>query len=80
MSSRARKADVEDFNCGRREVLVATEAVGVGLNLNINRVLFWDLVKIDGGRRRNFRHLEIRQMAGRAGRYISEFSAGEVCV
>jgi len=60
------------------DVLVASDAVGMGLNLNVRRVVFSALKKFDG---RNMRYLtprEARQIAGRAGRYGGEYGEGGV--
>lgn len=65
--------DTSDLN-----VLVASDAIGMGLNLNISRIIFSTMMKFDGF---NFRELtisEIKQIAGRAGRYGSKFPVGEV--
>eukprot|EP00602_Paraphysomonas_sp_CaronLab_P001007 CAMPEP_0185033648 /NCGR_PEP_ID=MMETSP1103-20130426/22779_1 /TAXON_ID=36769 /ORGANISM="Paraphysomonas bandaiensis, Strain Caron Lab Isolate" /LENGTH=626 /DNA_ID=CAMNT_0027569993 /DNA_START=118 /DNA_END=1995 /DNA_ORIENTATION=- len=60
------------------DVLVASDAVGMGLNLAIKRVVFSSLVKFDGTETRRLLTSEIKQIAGRAGRYGSEFEQGEV--
>ena len=61
------------------EVLVASDAVGMGLNLNISRVIFASLSKYDGTEVRPLNPSEVRQIAGRAGRFRSRFgTAGEV--
>lgn len=49
--------------------MVATDAIGMGLNLPIRRVIFMDTEKFDGVERRELRPEEIQQIAGRAGRY-----------
>jgi hypothetical protein len=59
-------------------VLVASDAIGMGLNLNISRVVFSTLHKFDGYKRRLLTDSEIKQIAGRAGRYRSIFPTGEV--
>lgn len=60
------------------EVLVASDAVGMGLNLNIQRVIFASLSKFDGESVRPLEPTEVKQIAGRAGRYRSLYAAGEV--
>jgi superfamily II RNA helicase len=60
------------------EVLVASDAIGMGLNLNIARVVFSTMYKFDGHQRRPLTDSEIKQIAGRAGRYRSIFPTGEV--
>ncbi|CAH9105127.1 unnamed protein product [Cuscuta europaea] len=60
------------------DVLVASDAIGMGLNLNISRIIFSTLKKFDGVDIRDLSVSEIKQIAGRAGRYGSEFPIGEV--
>ncbi|KAM7280008.1 hypothetical protein ACFE04_007142 [Oxalis oulophora] len=60
------------------DVLVASDAIGMGLNLNISRIIFSTMKKFDGFERRNLTVSEIKQIAGRAGRYGSKFPVGEV--
>lgn len=60
------------------DVLVASDAVGMGLNLNIKRVLFSTTTKFDGTSRRPLEPSEVKQIAGRAGRFGSEFPHGYV--
>lgn len=50
------------------DILVATDAVGMGLNLSINRIVFSEVVKFDGKKRRQLTISEIKQIGGRAGR------------
>ena len=60
------------------DVLVASDAVGMGLNLNIKRVVFATLKKFDGEGMRELRPAEVKQIAGRAGRYSSDHPEGYV--
>lgn len=60
------------------EVLVASDAVGMGLNLNIQRVIFASMQKYDGAAIRPLEPSEVRQIAGRAGRFGSRYEAGQV--
>lgn len=60
------------------DVLVASDAIGMGLNLNISRIIFATLEKFDGVCHRELTVPEIKQIAGRAGRYGSKFPFGEV--
>ncbi|KAK4383772.1 DExH-box ATP-dependent RNA helicase DExH16, mitochondrial, partial [Sesamum angolense] len=60
------------------DVLVASDAIGMGLNLNISRIIFSTLRKFDGVETRELTVSEIKQIAGRAGRYKSKFPVGEV--
>ena len=58
------------------DYLVATDAIGMGLNLNINHVTFSSLKKFDGRLNRNLNVSEISQIAGRAGRYKNDGTFG----
>lgn len=69
LSPRTRNAQVELYQNGDVEVLVATDAIGMGLNLDIDHVAFAGLVKFDGQRVRSLLPHEIGQIAGRAGRF-----------
>lgn len=60
------------------DTLVASDAIGMGLNLNISRIIFSKLEKFDGMETRELTVPEIKQIAGRAGRYGSKFPVGEV--
>ncbi|CAH8276649.1 unnamed protein product [Arabidopsis lyrata] len=60
------------------DVLVASDAIGMGLNLNISRIIFSTLQKFDGSETRDLTVSEIKQIAGRAGRFRSKFPIGEV--
>ena len=55
-------------------ILVASDVIGMGLNLRIRRIVFKNLRKFDGKSVRPLTHREIRQIAGRAGRYGGEYS------
>lgn len=68
------------FNAPRSgvNVLAASDAVGMGLNLSIRRIVFTTLTKYDGRRERQLTPAEIRQIAGRAGRFGSRYPAGTV--
>ncbi len=69
LSPRTRNAQVEIYENKKVDYLVATDAIGMGLNLNINHVCFTSLEKYDGRYNRNLNPNEIGQIAGRAGRY-----------
>ena len=69
LSPRTRNAQVEVYENKNVDYLVATDAIGMGLNLNINHVSFSSLEKFDGKHNRNLTPNEIGQIAGRAGRY-----------
>jgi ATP-dependent RNA helicase SUPV3L1/SUV3 len=64
-----RRREAERFAVGASDVLVATDAIGMGLNLPIRRVLFSTLTKFDGVGDRELSVSEVHQIAGRAGRY-----------
>ncbi len=64
-----RRKQVEGFLSGRMQYVVSTDAIGMGLNLPIRRIIFMDTEKFDGHDRRELKPEEIQQIAGRAGRY-----------
>tara|TARA_B100000989_G_scaffold296282_1_gene279203 strand:- start:426 stop:2975 length:2550 start_codon:yes stop_codon:yes gene_type:complete len=69
LSPRTRNAQVEVYENQNVDYLVATDAIGMGLNLNINHVNFSSLEKFDGRYNRNLAPSELGQIAGRAGRF-----------
>jgi ATP-dependent RNA helicase SUPV3L1/SUV3 len=64
-----RRREAERFAQGESDILVATDAIGMGLNLPIRRVLFSTMTKFDGEADRPLNESEVHQIAGRAGRY-----------
>lgn len=68
MPPETRKRQIERFNCGETSVVVSTDAIGMGLNLPIHRIVFLENEKFDGTRRRILTSQEVKQIAGRAGR------------
>ena len=64
-----RRREAERFATGESHILVATDAIGMGLNLPIRRVLFSTLTKFDGVGDRALSESEVHQIAGRAGRF-----------
>ena len=64
-----RHREAERFARGETQVVVATDAIGMGMNLPIRRVVFMDAAKFDGHDRRLLTVGEVKQIAGRAGRY-----------
>ncbi|MFK9094822.1 DEAD/DEAH box helicase [Bacillus salipaludis] len=68
MPPETRKKQIEQFNKGKTKVIVATDAIGMGLNLPIRRIVFLENDKFDGTRRRLLTSQEVKQIAGRAGR------------
>lgn len=69
LSPEVRRSQVQAFTEGRTQVVVATDAIGLGINLAIKRVVFSAMTKYDGISNRDLTANEIRQIAGRAGRY-----------
>ncbi|HEY8381004.1 MAG TPA: helicase-related protein [Microvirga sp.] len=70
LSPEVRRAEAERFRTGEADVLVTTDAIGMGLNLGpLQRVVFSALRKFDGREDRPLTNPEIRQIAGRAGRF-----------
>jgi ATP-dependent RNA helicase SUPV3L1/SUV3 len=69
LSPRTRNAQVELYQNGDVDYLVATDAIGMGLNLDIHHVAFSATAKFDGRRMRGLFPNELAQIAGRAGRY-----------
>ena len=72
-----RRKEAEKFSDKETEIVVATDAIGMGINLPIRRVVFLELEKFDGKERRPLTGEEIRQIAGRAGR-MGRFPEGYV--
>ena len=76
LSPRTRNAQAEMFQNGDVDFLVATDAVGMGLNLDTDHVAFAGLSKYDGRRRRYLTPMEAAQIAGRAGRFRNNGTFG----
>jgi len=76
LSPRARNAQVAMFQAGEVDYLVATDAIGMGLNLDVGHVAFASLRKFDGRHARALEDAELGQIAGRAGRYLRDGSFG----
>ncbi len=76
LSPRTRNAQVALYQNGDVDYLVATDAIGMGLNLDIGHVAFSGLVKFDGRRHRHLSPSELAQIAGRAGRYTTDGTFG----
>ena len=76
LSPRTRNAQVQVYEDRKVDYLVATDAIGMGLNLNINHVAFSSFNKFDGRYNRNLSPSELGQIAGRAGRYQNDGSFG----
>jgi ATP-dependent RNA helicase SUPV3L1/SUV3 len=69
LSPAVRRREAARFRAGEADVLVATDAIGLGLNLPIRRIVFATTEKYDGAEMRALSVPEVRQIAGRAGRY-----------
>ncbi|MEM7721314.1 MAG: helicase-related protein [Pseudomonadota bacterium] len=76
LSPRTRNAQVELYQNGDVDVLVATDAIGMGLNLDIKHVAFSGLRKFDGRKMRDLMPNEMAQIAGRAGRHTQDGTFG----
>jgi ATP-dependent RNA helicase SUPV3L1/SUV3 len=76
LSPRTRNAQVELYESGEVDYLVATDAIGMGLNMDVQHVAFASLRKFDGITPRPLTKAEIAQIAGRAGRHMSDGTFG----
>ena len=64
-----RQQEVRRFISGETTVVVATDAIGMGMNLPVRRIVFLEMMKYDGHTKRDLLPSEVLQIAGRAGRY-----------
>ncbi len=78
LSPRTRNAQVAMFQAGEVDYLVATDAIGMGLNMDVAHVAFAGLTKFDGWRRRRLTIAEMAQIAGRAGRHQRDGTFGSL--
>ena len=76
LSPRTRNSQVELYQSGDVDFLVATDAIGMGINMDLNHVYFSNLKKFDGRKLRKLNLSEIGQIAGRAGRYLNNGEFG----
>ncbi|NNG04553.1 MAG: disulfide oxidoreductase, partial [Inquilinus sp.] len=76
LSPRTRNAQVDMYQAGEVDYLVATDAIGMGLNMDIDHVAFARLAKFDGRVARRLRATEVAQIAGRAGRHMADGTFG----
>ncbi len=76
LSPRTRNAQVAMFQAGEVDYLVATDAIGMGLNMDVAHVAFASLNKFDGHRQRRLTVAEMAQIAGRAGRHQRDGTFG----
>ena len=76
LSPKTRNSQVELYQSGDVDFLVATDAIGMGINMDLNHVYFSNIKKFDGRKLRRLSLSEIGQIAGRAGRYLNDGSFG----
>ncbi len=76
LSPKTRNAQVELYQSGDVDFLVATDAIGMGINMDLDFVYFSNIRKFDGKKLRRLNLSEIGQIAGRAGRYLNDGSFG----
>jgi ATP-dependent RNA helicase SUPV3L1/SUV3 len=76
LSPKTRNAQVELYQSGDVDFLVATDAIGMGINMDLDHVYFSNIKKFDGKKLRRLNLAEIGQIAGRAGRYLNDGSFG----
>ena len=72
LSPKTRNSQVDLYQSGDVDYLVATDAIGMGLNMDINEIYFSNLKKFDGKKNRRLNVIEISQIAGRAGRFKND--------
>jgi|TARA_A100001234_G_scaffold146660_1_gene128975 ATP-dependent RNA helicase SUPV3L1/SUV3 len=76
LSPKTRNSQVELYQSGDVDFLVATDAIGMGINMDLDSVYFSNLKKYDGKKLRKLNLSEIGQIAGRAGRYLNDGTFG----
>ena len=76
LSPKTRNAQVNLYQSGDVDFLVATDAIGMGINMDLENVFFSNLRKFDGKKLRKLNLSEIGQIAGRAGRYLNDGNFG----
>jgi ATP-dependent RNA helicase SUPV3L1/SUV3 len=76
LSPKTRNSQVELYQSGDANFLVATDAIGMGINMDIDNISFSNLRKFDGKKTRKLNLSEISQIAGRAGRHINDGTFG----
>ncbi len=77
LSPRTRNAQVGLYQSGEVDYLIATDAIGMGLNMDVDHVAFAEREKFDGRKRRRLFPHELGQIAGRAGRFRQDGTFGE---
>ena len=76
LSPKTRNAQVSLYQSGDVDYLVATDAIGMGINMDLDYVYFSNIKKFDGKKIRRLKISEIGQISGRAGRYLNDGSFG----
>ncbi len=76
LSPKTRNAQVNLYQSGDVDYLVATDAIGMGINMDLDHVYFSNMKKFDGKKIRRLKISEIGQISGRAGRYLNDGSFG----
>ena len=76
LSPKTRNAQVNLYQSGDVDYLVATDAIGMGINMDLDNVFFSNLKKFDGKKLRRLNLAEIGQISGRAGRYLNDGNFG----
>ena len=76
LSPKTRNAQVELYQSGDVDFLVATDAIGMGINMDLENIYFSNIKKFDGKKLRRLNMSEIGQIAGRAGRYLNDGNFG----
>ena len=76
LSPKTRNSQVGLYQSGDVDYLIATDAIGMGLNMDINEIYFSNLKKFDGKKTRRLNLVELSQIAGRAGRYKNDGGFG----
>ena len=76
LSPKTRNSQVGLYQSGDVDYLIATDAIGMGLNMDINEIFFSNLKKFDGKKTRRLNLIEMSQIAGRAGRYKNDGGFG----
>ncbi len=72
LSPKTRNSQVSIYQSGDVDFLVATDAIGMGINMDLDQVYFSNIKKFDGRKLRRLNISEIGQIAGRAGRYLND--------
>ena len=76
LSPKTRNSQVSLYQSGDVDYLVATDAIGMGINMDLDNIYFSNLKKFDGKKLRRLNLAEIGQISGRAGRYLNDGSFG----